>query len=162
MQKEASKKSSALLSDTLLRSRTLWAFLIPFFIYFFTAPHSVTFEDSGLFILASYYWGIPHPPGYPLYTMLSHFFTWLPFGEVAFRVSLFSVVCGALGSVFCYLIYKRLSERPILALLAALVVAFSATMWSQMIVAEVYPLNYFLCLMFLYGCLYIADHPSEK
>ena len=40
-----------------------------FALYAFTAPHTVGLEDDGLFILSSYFLGIAHPPGYPLFTL---------------------------------------------------------------------------------------------
>lgn len=162
MQKEENKNSWAHHSEIFFRSPGLWAFLLPFLVYLFTAPHSVTFEDSGLFIMAGYFWGIPHPPGYPLYTMLAHLFSQLPFGTVGFKISLLSVTLGGLSSFLTYLIFNRLSQKSTLSLIASLIVAYSATLWSQMLVAEVYSLNLFLCLLFLYACLYIADHPSAK
>jgi hypothetical protein len=40
--------------------------------------------------------GISHPTGYPTYLMLSHLFTYLPVGDVAYRANLASAAWAAL------------------------------------------------------------------
>ena len=67
-------------------------------VYLVTLAPTVTFEDSGELIAAAYNLGVPHEPGYPLWTMIAHLFTWLPFGDVAYRVNLMSAVCSALAA----------------------------------------------------------------
>jgi 4-amino-4-deoxy-L-arabinose transferase-like glycosyltransferase len=112
--------------------------------YLWSMPRTVVFEDDGLFILAAYFNGISHPPGYPVYTLLGHLATWLPLGSVAARVHALSALFGAL-SCLClwWLVHTWLRDR-VYAMLAALVCGFSATFWSQAIIAEVYTLNAFL------------------
>ena len=41
--------------------------------------------------------GITHPTGYPSYLLLSHLFTYLPFGDCAYRANLASAVYAALA-----------------------------------------------------------------
>lgn len=125
-----------------------FSFFIPFLVYVFTASTEVSFFDSGELISSAYTLGISHPPGYPLYIMLSHLFTYLPLGNIAFRVILFSATMGALCS---YIVYKIAEEvldesghKEILILAASLSFAFSYTVWSQSVVAEVYCLSTFL------------------
>src|SRR4051794_18164440 len=36
------------------------------------------FADSAELVTAAAVWGVPHPPGYPLYSALAHLFTYLP------------------------------------------------------------------------------------
>jgi len=112
--------------------------------YLWSMPRTVVFEDDGLFILAAYFNGVSHPPGYPVYTLLGHLATWAPFGSVAARVHALSALFGAL-SCLClwWLVHTWLRDR-VYAMLAALVCGFSATFWSQAIIAEVYTLNVFL------------------
>ena len=49
-------------------------FLISFGVYFYTMGPTVTLEDSGELAVASDYLGVPHPPGYPIWTLLTWFF----------------------------------------------------------------------------------------
>lgn len=148
---------SFFLKARLVLRPTSWAFLIAFILYSYTAARTVTFEDSGLFILSGYYWGLPHPPGYPLYTVLAHIFTFFPLSTVAFRVGLLSVLAGALSCALMYRIFLRTSSAKSLALAASLAVSFASTVWGQMIIAEVYALNMLLCLLFLNLCMFINE-----
>jgi hypothetical protein len=67
-------------------------------LYCVTLAPTVTFEDSGELISAAFSLGVPHEPGYPLWTMIAHVFTWLPFGNVALRCNLMSAVFTAVAA----------------------------------------------------------------
>src|SRR5436190_17486240 len=65
--------------------------LVIFIGYFYTLAPDVTLEDSGELAVASYYAGVPHPPGYPVWTVYTWLFTALfPFSNIAWRVALSS------------------------------------------------------------------------
>ena len=49
--------------------------LISFGVYLYTLAPDVTLEDSGELAVGSMYAGVPHPPGYPLWTIYSWVFT---------------------------------------------------------------------------------------
>ncbi|MGH7738873.1 MAG: protein O-mannosyl-transferase family [bacterium] len=55
-------------------------------------------DDSGEMIAGSWALGLPHPPGYPLFDLVGHVFSWIPLGSVAFRYNLLSGLL-ALGAV---------------------------------------------------------------
>ncbi len=122
-----------------------------FALYAASAPRSVALEDDGLFILSSYFLGIEHPPGYPLFTLIGHLFTYLPFGAVAYRVHLASAMFGALTCGAAWLCARALVAGRWPAYLAALALGVSPVFWSQAIIAEVYTLNtfFFLSLVFM-------------
>jgi len=109
-----------------------------FVLYAATAPRSVALEDDGLFILSSYFLGIEHPPGYPLFTWFGHLFTYLPFGSVAYRVHLASAMFGALTCAALWLCARSLIDGRLPAYLAAFALGVSPVFWSQAIIAEVY------------------------
>ncbi|MGD9101843.1 MAG: DUF2723 domain-containing protein, partial [Anaerolineae bacterium] len=44
--------------------------------------------DGGDLVTAAHTLGVPHPPGYPTYTLLAWLFTRLSLGNVAWRVNL--------------------------------------------------------------------------
>ena len=71
---------------------------------FFLVGLNPTFyvDDSPETITACVLLGIPHPPGYPLHTLLGHFFAQLPLSHYPFRVNLFSAFLGALVCVAFY------------------------------------------------------------
>ncbi len=123
---------------------------LTFVVYAFTAAPGVTMEDSGDFIMGVLTLGIVHPPGYPLYTVLGHLFSLLPFGDPAFRVNLFSALWGSLCLGVMFLILKMLSIERIHAVFAILFLGFTTVFWSKTAVAEVYSFNAFLiaCIVF--------------
>src|ERR1044071_4391102 len=76
--------------------------LLIFIGYFLTLAPNETLEDSGELATASFYAGIPHPPGYPFWTVYTYLWTLFPFGSVAWRVELgesfaAAMACGLVG-----------------------------------------------------------------
>lgn len=130
-------------------------------IYFWSMPKTVVLEDDGTFILAAYFNGIAHPPGYPLYTFLAHLATLIPVASVAARVHAFSALLGAATCVVLWLLVYRLLQSRMLAVTVSLVFGFSVAFWSQAIIAEVYTLNVFLFLLLFLLCLYYRDNPGS-
>jgi hypothetical protein len=124
--------------------------VILFALYAASAPRTVALEDDGLFILSSYFLGVEHPPGYPLYTLLGKLFTYLPFGSIAYRVHLLAGVFGGLTAAAAWLCARALMPGRSPAYLAALGLGVSPVFWSQAIIAEVYTLNTFFFLVLVY------------
>ena len=122
-------------------------------VYAWTSPRSVALEDDSLFALASYFWGVAHPPGYPLHTALGKLFTLVPIGSVAYRVHMLSAVLGAATCCLLYLLIRGLLEQRSYAYLAAWAYGFSRTFWSQAIIGEVYTLNALFFFALLLLCL---------
>ena len=122
-------------------------------VYALTAPRTVALEDDGLFIMAALDAGVAHPPGYPLFVLLGHLFSYLPLGSPAFRMHLLSGLFGALACGVLYLTGRRLQLPAWAAALAALGWGLSESYWSQAIIAEVYTLNALLCVATFYFCL---------
>ena len=61
--------------------------LLVFIGYWWTLAPDMTCEDSGELAVASMYAGVPHPPGYPVWTIYSWLFTKLfPISNIAYRV----------------------------------------------------------------------------
>jgi len=99
--------------------------------------------------------GVGHPTGYPTYMMLTHLFTYLPVGDVAYRVNLASAVYGVLAVAAVYWAGLLLGRRVVAAAAGSLAFGFSAAFWSQAVIAEVYTLNALfvalvLCLLLLW------------
>jgi thioredoxin-like negative regulator of GroEL len=144
-------------------------FLIALAVYTLTLAPTVTLEDSGELITASDYLGVPHPPGYPSWSLLTWFFQWI-FNGVTFRgypnpawgVGFCSAFVGALACGVLALLVSRsgldllhslkketnvLGEKTerlfccVAGISGGLLLAFSQGMWSQSVIAEVYALN---------------------
>ena len=73
------------------------AFLIAGFAFLYCMSPEVTLEDSGELVTGAFNFGVPHPPGYPLWAFLGCVWRHLvPFGNPAWRICLMSVLTGAL------------------------------------------------------------------
>ena len=67
-------------------------------VYLWTLAPELTLEDSGELCTGSFYAGIPHPPGYPFWSIYSWFWTFiLPIGNVAWRVEVGQSFAAAMG-----------------------------------------------------------------
>jgi hypothetical protein len=110
-------------------------------LYFLTAARDIVVGDTPELITAAATLGVAHPSGYPLFTMLGHVFSLLPFGSIPFRVNLLSVLCDSLAVGVVYFTAVRLTRSQIAAVIAALVLAVNATFWEWSLAAEVFPLN---------------------
>ena len=90
------------------------SFLIPFAVYMLTLAPSVTFFDSGEFLTAGASLGSAHSPGYPLFLMYVKSFTWLPFGNIAFRVNVATAVSSSLACLVVYVLTTSLLKKETL------------------------------------------------
>ncbi|MCD6050521.1 MAG: hypothetical protein K0Q55_1924, partial [Verrucomicrobia bacterium] len=141
--------------------------------YILTLAPDVTLEDSGELAVGSFYAGVPHPPGYPVWTLYTWLFTVLvPVSNIAWRVALSSAVASAISCGLIALLVSRGSSMMIegIASLKALekrwenalcvvagfvagaLMGFNGFMWSQSVIVEVYTLSV-LSLMGVLCCL---------
>ena len=142
-------------------------FLLGWGVYLKTLCPTIYVGDSGELVAAGYGLGIPHPPGYPLYSLVGHLFSKLPLGEIAFRFNMFSGFFTSIA-IICLAIYLyRLFNNPILSFSLAFTWAFGVANWEMANTTEVYPLMSALFIMLLltlslgkkskkHGYLYLA------
>jgi len=116
----------------------LGAWALPLALYLRTTAPTVYGVDSADLTTAAYLLGIAHPPGAPAYLLLGHVFTWLPIGDVGYRLNLLSAVAAAVTSFLLYRIVVRLSGETLLALATAWLVAASYYVWTAAVAAELY------------------------
>ncbi|MEP6686149.1 MAG: DUF2723 domain-containing protein [Verrucomicrobiota bacterium] len=131
------------------------------FLYFLTAARDIVVGDTPELITAAVTLGVPHPPGYPLFTMLGHLFSLLPVGPIPFRVNLLAVTCDALAVGIVFLTALRLSGSRLAAASAALLLAVSPIFWSWSLVAEVFSLNNLLASLLIYLLVTWHEHPER-
>jgi hypothetical protein len=120
------------------RAAAIAAWALPLALYVRTAAPTVYGVDSADLTTAAYLLGIAHPPGAPAYLLLAHAFTWLPIGDVGYRVNLLSCAAGALASFFVYRIVLRLSGDAWLGVATAWLIATSYYVWTASVAAELY------------------------
>ena len=133
----------------------LATFGIVWVVYFICLAPQVTLEDSGELCTASYYAGIPHPPGYPFWTIYTWLWTVLvPFKNIAWRVALAEASTSALACGVLALIVSRGSSMlmegieelknmtgkwesaicVVSGFVAGMMLALGSSMWMQSVV----------------------------
>jgi thioredoxin-like negative regulator of GroEL len=133
--------------------------IIVFIGYWLTLAPELTLEDSGELATGSFYAGIPHPPGYPVWTIYTWIWTRiLPFGNIAWRVSVGVAVGSALAAGLLGMLVSRGSSLLIEGIedlkamagqwesaicmvsgfVAGMLIGFNGFMWSQSVIVEVY------------------------
>lgn len=117
-------------------------FLTALCLYWTTlAPGLVGLVDTPKFQFVGSILGVPHPPGYPLYVLLSYGFSHLPFGSLAYRINFMSAVFGALTVALVFLCGRRTGAGRLASGIGAFGLACGPLFWSTAVVAEVYTLH---------------------
>jgi len=83
-------------------------FLAALSLYSWTLAPTVTLTDSGELIVVAHNLGVAHPPGFPLWVMLAHLATMVPFGSVALRINFTSAFFAALACAMLPLVVAEL------------------------------------------------------
>jgi hypothetical protein len=117
-------------------------------VYLATLSPGLTFQhngtDGGDLVTAAWTLGVPHPTGYPFYTLLAWLFSRVPVGTVAYRVNLLSAVCAAATVGLHFDCARRLlppgRRSTAISAAASLSLGFSSLLWSQAVISEVYAL----------------------
>ncbi len=105
--------------------------------------------DSGDLVTAAFTFGIPHPPGYPLYTLLGWLLTRLPLFTPAWRVGIASSIPHALTLALLFLIVRRLTNDAVAATFSCIVLAGNYLFFLYSITPEVFALlNFFIVLLY--------------
>src|SRR6266699_6955926 len=79
-------------------------------IYLYTAAPFMLLEDAPRFLAAIVTLGIAWPAE-PVYVFLAHWFTYLPFGSIVFRIQIFSaLLAGGSLLILCRLVIQILSK----------------------------------------------------
>lgn len=159
--------TSGSMVSRLFNSLNIYAILsivLPFSVYMATLAPSVTFFDSGEFLTATASLGSAHSPGYPLFLMYAKAFTWIPLGNIAFRINTATAFSSSLACFGVYLLTvtllkkEQISENEhfssfiIQAAALAAAVAFSVTprLWLQSNHDKPYPLLAFITAIIFY------------
>ncbi len=128
----------------------LAASILAFVAYIFTVSPTIYGGDSGDLISAAAVLGVPHPPGYPLWTMLAFLFGKLPLAiSYAAKINLMSAFFQSATVFLVYLIIYRLTKDILISFVSSLVLAFSYTFWFYALFAEVFSLTNFLAALFV-------------
>jgi hypothetical protein len=136
-----------------LRSNLMKALLAgvpPLFVYVSTASGYAHWFDGGEFVAVAADFGISHPPGHPLASIVLGAANLMPIGALSFRVALVCAFLGAVAAVALFFAFEhtlkvggmiRESLQVPLALGATWWVVGTQAWWFQAVRPEVYALQ---------------------
>src|SRR6266568_3298411 len=151
--------------------------------YYLTLAPEQTLEDSGELATGSFYAGIPHPPGYPVWTIYTWLWTvLLPIKNVAWRVALAEATGAALAAGLLGLLVSRGSSLlmegiedlkamagrwesaicMVSGFVAGMLIGYNGFMWSQSVIVEVYAFSVASFMMVLLCLLRWIYAPHQR
>ncbi len=151
-------------------------FIVAFITYVVTLAPTVPFWDCGEFIACAVTMGVPHPPGAPLYLMISKLFSFLPIGDPAYRINLLSALASSFTIMILYLIIVRLIKEFIkedkslisklsiyfAALIGAMTYTFSDSFWFNAVESEVYGISVFIMSLVMWMTMLWMDNYKKR
>lgn len=129
----------------------IWGFFLWFFFLFFQAQ-GIWGGDSGDLVTAAYLGGVPHPPGYPLYTALGFIVSHIPTSTVAWRMGLLSSLPHAAAATLVFLLVWKITRKVVPGLFASLVLVGNYLFFLYSVTPEVFA----LFDLFLIGLTYLV------
>lgn len=136
--------------------------LLFWLLFLFFQAQGIYGGDSGDLVTAARFFGVPHPPGYPLYTFLGGLLTWLPFSTPAWRVGLLSSLSHAAVALLIYFLVRRLTGKVLPALAAALAAVGNYLFFLYAVTPEVFALFDLFIILLLYLAMVWVETRNTK
>ena len=155
-------------------------FFISTTVYLLTLEPTVSFWDCGEFILSAFKLQVGHPPGAPLFLMLSRVATLFAGGDttkVALTVNVFSAICSGFAIMFLFWTITHLARKifisdkileskniPVIlasGIIGSLAYTFSDTFWFSAVEGELYAISSLITGLVFWGMLKWEDE-SDK
>lgn len=133
------------------------------FLYVKNITHDIYGGDVGDFVSAAYVLGVPHAPGYPLFTLFGYVLTHLPisFPPVS-KMALLSVISSLLCLFFYYKLSYKATKDFIISLLSTCILGFSFLFWLYTEIPEVFALNNLFAVLLFYLGVEYYKHRDNK
>ena len=139
------------------RLTALICFLVALITYWSTVMPNIGLNDDGEMATAALHFGVMHPSGYPLWTILAGLWSHLvPFGNGSWKINLFSGLCTSLAAAVFSLISLNATRwlgvkkipATLLSLASTLTFVWVTPIWSHAVVGKgLYALH--VCLMMI-------------
>jgi len=140
----------------------VFSFCVPFIIYVLTLERKLIGGDTTWYALQIPEMSLMVPTGYPTFSMSLKLFTFLPIGDLAFRLNLYSAFFGGLTILFLYLTINRLIKNEIISFSSALIFAFLYPYWGVANRLEFDTLNSFFIALVLFSAVMYGQIKNRK
>jgi len=97
--------------------------------------------DSAEFALTATTWSIPHPPGYPFYSLIINIISKIPLFSTPWRVALVSNAGAVITAFFVYKLLTLQSVSKVIAFLSGLLFMILFPVWHYSLIPEVFTIN---------------------
>lgn len=136
------------------------------FLYIYTCQRGVSWQDSGMFqwriYYADYMGGLGIALAHPLYIMIAHAFSNVPFIDNIYAINCFSAVSMALAVANVGLIAAFLTGRLFVGAGVAIMFSVLHTVWWLAAIAEVYALHAAVLTIEIMLLILFIQKPSLK
>lgn len=131
-------------------------------VYGLTTSHAVVEGDTGEFLASAKIHGVPHDPGFPLYSIITRIIYLLPFAHSAWAVNFSSAIIASLVLVFTYRIVILITKNSNAALFSVLTLGTYECFWFYASVAQIHTLQVLLLALFSYFLVLLVKTKSIK
>lgn len=155
-------------------------FVVSTTVYLLTLEPTVSFWDCGEFILSAFKLQVGHPPGAPLFLMLSRIATLFAGSDttkVAVTVNIFSAICSGLAIMILFWTITHLTRKifisgkpftsnniPVIlvsGIIGSLAYAFSDTFWFSAVEGELYSVSSLITGLVFWAMLKWEDEADK-
>jgi hypothetical protein len=141
---------------------SILSFIIPFIIYILTLERKLVGGDTSWFALQILEMSLMVPTGYPVFSMLEKLFTFIPIGDIALRLNLFSAVFGALTILVLFLAIKRITKNHFVSFISSMIFAFIVPFWEVANRLEFDTLQTFFMALVIFSAILYNENKTRK
>ena len=154
------------IKEFILRKKTVifavLSLVIPLVIYILTLEHKLVGGDTSWYAIQIPEMSLMVPTGYPTFTLLEKLFTFLPIGDLAYRLNLFSAIFGALTILFLFLSINRLVKNEFISFISSMIFAFIVPFWEVANRLEFDTLNSFFMVLMFFSAIIYNENKTRK
>jgi len=138
------KKNNNLIAPANLKTGYITVLFAAAVLYIITCAPGQVWQDSGMYQYRIWHNDIEGKLGlalsHPLYHIIGIGAKYIPLGEFGYRTNLISSIAGAFAVANLFLLLRLWLNRTLPAIIAALTLALSYTMWRHAVITESYTL----------------------
>ena len=154
------------IKEIILKRKTaifsIFSLIIPLVIYILTLEPKLVGGDTGWYANQIPEMSLMVPTGYPTFSMFLKLFTYLPIGDLAYRLNLFSAIFGALTILFLFLSINKLVKNEFISFISSMIFAFIVPFWEVANRLEFDTLNCFFIILLIFSAILYSENKTRK